>query len=116
MFNFAIITLGSVLFSMQVFAATTTTSERAVIDGRLIKSIDDVHKVIGKSFSGSNIQIKNMESLYDTLTTENNLRTINIRHVESLKSRLGKNYVDSLIKTIHDAAEDNNHIVLIVEV
>jgi hypothetical protein len=54
--------------------------------------------------------------LYDSLSSDYSGQSIiKIKHVNLLKAKLGSEYIDAMIQAIMDAAEENPHIILVLE-
>lgn len=107
----AIVAASAMLMSFQVLA-----SGSVLINGKEVKSQDDLHKMIAKQLNFPTTYGKNLDALYDTLSMDNSGEAvIKIKSLSILKSKLGSDYVDALIRTISDASADNPKIVLLVE-
>ena len=93
--------LGAMLMSFQLMA-----SGSVLINGKEIKSQDHL----------PNYYAKNLDSLYDVLSTDFSSNTIiKIKFLSILKSKLGADYTEALIQAIMDASEDNPKVVLLLE-
>ena len=107
----AFIALGGLLMSFQLMAAGSV-----LISGKEIKSRDHLHTYLAKQLNFPNYYGKNLDSLYDVLSTDYSSQTvIKIKFLSILKSKLGADYIDALIQVIMDASEDNPKIVLLLE-
>lgn len=107
----AVFTVGAMLMSFQVMA-----SGSVLINGKEVKSLDHVHTMLAKQLNFSNSYGKNLDSLYDTLSTDlSNETVIKIKHLSILKSKLGADYTEGLIQAIQDASQDNPKVVLLLE-
>jgi len=59
---------------------------------------------------------RTVDSLYDTLSTDYTGETvIKIKHVSILKAKLGSEYIEGMIQSIMDAAEDNPRVIMVLE-
>ena len=107
----AFLALGGMLMSFQIMAAGSV-----MINGKEIKSRDHLHTVLAKELSFPSYYGKNLDSLYDVLSTDFKGQTvIKIKFIQILKSKLGADYIEALIQVIMDASEDNPRIVLLLE-
>jgi len=107
----ALIALGGMLMSFQLMA-----SGSVLINGKEIKSRDHLHTYLAKQLNFPSYYGKNLDSLYDVLSTDYKGQTvIKIKFLGILKSKLGADYTDALIQVIMDASEDNPRIVLLLE-
>lgn len=108
--RFASTVLG-LLFSLQAFASGTV-----LIDGKEIKNRDQLHSHMAKQLKFPTYYGKNLDALYDVLSTDFSGSTvIKFKHLNILKAKLGTDYVEALVQTIMDAAEDNNRVILLLE-
>lgn len=107
----AMMALGGMLMSFQVMA-----SGSVLINGKEIKSQDHLHTILAKQLNFPNHYGKNLDALYDMLSTDFSGQTvIKIKFVSILKSKLGSDYTDALIQAIMDASEDNPKVILVLE-
>lgn len=107
----AIIGLGAMFLSFQLMA-----SGSVLINGKEIKSQDHLHTVLAKELNFPRYYAKNLDSLYDVLSTDFSSQTvIKIKFLSILKSKLGADYTEAFIQAIMDASEDNPKVVLLLE-
>lgn len=107
----AMIALGGLLLSFQVMA-----SGSVLINGKEIKSQDHLHTTLARELNFPKNYGKNLDALYDTLSTDYSGQTIiKIKFVSILKSKLGHDYIEALIQAIMDASDDNPKVVLVLE-
>lgn len=105
------IALGGILMSFQLLA-----SGSALINGKEIKSQDHLHTILAKQLNFPSHYGKNLDALYDTLSSDFSGQTIiKIKSIGILKSKLGQEYIEALIQAIQDASEDNPKVVLLIE-
>lgn len=98
-------------FSLQAMAAGTV-----LIDGKQLKNRDEMHELLAKNLKFPTYYVKTHDTLYDILSTDFSGNTIiKFKHINILKVKLGSDYVDSLVSTIMDAAEDNHRLILLLE-
>ncbi len=101
----------SMLLSHQVMA-----SGSVLINGKEIKTQEDIHLQLAKQLNFSKSYGKTLDSLYYALITDlGNQNIIKIKHLSILKSKLGADYIESLIQIISDASQDNPKVVLLIE-
>lgn len=111
LFKYAFTFVASLLFSFNVFA-----SGSVLIDGKEIKNREQLHTILAKNLKFPAYYGKNLDALYDVLSTDFSGETIiKFKHINSLRAKLGSEYVEGLVQTIMDAAEENNRIILLLE-
>ncbi|MBY0413430.1 MAG: barstar family protein [Bdellovibrionales bacterium] len=107
----AIVAVSAMMMSFQVLA-----SGSVLINGKEVKSQEDLHGMFAKQLNFPANYGKNLDALYDTLSTDSSGQAvIKIKSLSILKSKLGNDYVEALIRTISDASADNPKIVLLLE-
>lgn len=105
------VALGGMLMSFQVLASSSI-----LINGKEVKSQEHLHALLAKELNFPSNYGKNLDSLYDTLSTDFSGQTmIKIKSLSILKSKLGADYTEALIRVIMDASEDNPKVVLLLE-
>ncbi len=103
--------LSGVLLSFQVMASGSIS-----INGKEIKSRDELHTLMAKQLSFPGYYARNLDSLYDVLSSDyTGSNIIKIKHVNLLKLKLGTEFVEGFIQAIMDASEDNPRIILVLE-
>ena len=108
-----IIAMSSLLLSFQLMASS---SNSAMINGKEIKTREQLHLLLAKQLGFPHYYAKNADALYDTLSSDfSGDSIIKIKHVNLLKVKLGTDYINSVIQAIMDAAEDNPRIILVLE-
>lgn len=101
----------AVMMSFQVMA-----SRVVLINGKEASSQEEIHTIFVKQLSFSKSYGRNIDALYDILSTDfGNQTTIKIKHLSILKSKLGADYVEALIQAILEASQDNPKVVLLLE-
>jgi RNAse (barnase) inhibitor barstar len=106
-----LIVVFGLLFSLQAFASGTV-----LIDGKVIKNRDHLHTYVAKELNFNRYYARTVDSLYDTLSTDYTGETvIKIKHVSILKAKLGSEYIEGMIQSIMDAAEDNPRVIMVLE-
>jgi ribonuclease inhibitor len=107
----AIIALGATVMSYQAMAAGSIT-----INGKEVKNQAQLHTMIAKELNFPNSYGKNLDALYEVLSADYSGQTmIKIKSVSILKSKLGADYVDAMVRAVSDASQDNPKIVLLLE-
>lgn len=105
------VAIGGILLSFQVLA-----SGSVLINGKEIKTRDQLHTLIAKQLQFPRTYGKNTDALYDILSSDySGDSIIKIKHVNLLKLKLGPEYIESFIQAIMDASEDNPRIILVLE-
>lgn len=111
LWNKAMVALGGILLSFQVMA-----SGSVLINGKEIKSREQLHTLIAKQLGFPGDYGRNLDSLYDVLGSDfSGANIIKIKHLNLLKAKLGSDYIDAFIQAIMDASEDNPRIILVLE-
>ena len=107
----AIIAIVMIMVSINSFATGTV-----LINGRSIKSKDDLQLALIKNLNLPKYNGKSLESLSDYLVMDSNGEyIIKVKNVEILKARLGVEYVNNLLQVITDASEENPKLILVLE-
>lgn len=111
LFKRALVVVVGLFFSLQAFASGTV-----LINGKEIKTREQLHTLISKQLKFPTYYGKTLDSLYDILSADIiGDSVIKFKHLNILKARLGSEYVEALVQTIMDAAEDNNRVILLLE-
>lgn len=111
LWNKVVVTLSVVLLSFRVMASGTIS-----LDGKDIKSRDDLHSLLIKKLNFPSYYSRTLNSVYEILSTDlKSDNVIKIKHVSLLKAKLGADYVDGFIQSVMDASEDNPRIIMVVE-
>lgn len=111
LWNKWILVLSGAFFSLQVMASGSVS-----ISGKEIKSREELHTLLAKQLSFPSYYGKNLDSLYDILSSDyTGSNIIKIKHVNLLKLKLGTEFVEGFIQAIMDASEDNPRIILVLE-
>ena len=107
----AVIALSAVMMSYQAMASGSIT-----INGKEVKTQVQLHTMIAKELNFPATYGKSLDSLYEVLSTDYSGQTmIKIKSVSILKSKLGADYVDAMVRAVTDASQDNPKIVLLLE-
>ena len=105
------VSLSAMLLSFQLMA-----SGSILINGKEVKSQDHLHTMLAKQLSFPSYYGKNLDALYDVLSTDLSSKTIiKFKFLSILKSKLGADYTDALIQAIMDASEENPKVILLLE-
>lgn len=109
--KYALVVVMSLFFSLQAFASGTV-----LIDGKEIKNREQLHATFAKNLKFPAYYGKTLDGLYDILSTDYSGETIiKFKHLNILKAKLSTEYVEGLVQTIMDAAEENNRVILLLE-
>lgn len=79
------------------------------LDGRKMASREDVHDYLRDKLGLSSYYGKNLDALWDELTTIDGPRTIRISHGDLIRKGLGP-YGNRLLETFTDAAKENKNL------
>jgi RNAse (barnase) inhibitor barstar len=107
----ATLLLSVVIFSTQIYSSTNV-----IIDGKKIKNRNEMQIQLEKQLEMHRNSGKEIETVYETLLSDFKTESvIRIKHLESLRAKLGEQYVQDFIEMVSRASEDNLHVVLIIE-
>ena len=107
----ALVILVGMLFTLQVMA-----SGSVLINGKDIKNHNDLHTSFAKQLSFPLNYRKNLDALYDILSTDYSGESIiKIKHLNLLKAKIGTEYMEAFVASIREAAEENPRIILVLE-
>lgn len=99
------------ILSFQVMA-----SGSVLIDGKEIKTKDQLHAIIAKNLNFPTYYGKNLDALNEILSSDfTGDSIVKIKHVNLLKAKIGSEYIEAMIQVIMDAAEDNPRLILVIE-
>jgi RNAse (barnase) inhibitor barstar len=105
-----------VLLFLVIFSAQLLASSNIVIDGKKTKNREEMQIQIEKQLEMRRNSGKDFEAIYEILQSDLKSESIiRIKHLDILRKKLGEQYVQDFIETIGRAAEDNLHVVLIIE-
>lgn len=104
----------SILFMCLSFGVYASGS--VLINGKQIKSKEEVHTILAKGLNFPKYYGKNFDALYDLLITDvSGESIIKIKNANLLKIKLGAEFVQELIETIGQASEENPRVILLLE-
>lgn len=99
------------IISMNVFSSGTVS-----INGKNIKSKEELHVLLAKNLDFPKMYGKNMDSLYDVLLTDfSGESVIKVKNMNIFKARFGTEFTQSFLEVISDAAAENHRIILVLE-
>ncbi len=99
------------ILSFQAMASGTV-----LIDGKEIKTKDQLHGVIAKNLNFPTYYGKNLDALNEMLSSDfAGDSIVKIKHINLLKAKIGSEYIEAMIQVIMDAAEDNPRLILVIE-
>ena len=81
------------------------------LDGSLLKSKEELHNTIFYQLALPDYYGRNLDALWDVLSTWSAPLCIEVTHTELLKRHLA-DYADSLLELLHDVQRENNVITL----
>ena len=83
------------------------------LDGSILKSKEELHSTIQWQLQLPEYYGRNLDALWDVLSTWSAPLCIEVTHTELLKRHLA-DYADALLEMLHDAVAENNTITLII--
>ncbi|MBQ2020934.1 MAG: barstar family protein [Peptococcaceae bacterium] len=83
------------------------------LDGAVLKSKEELHSTISWQLALPDYYGRNLDALWDVLSTWSAPLRIEVTHTDLLKLYLA-DYVDALLELLHDAAAENSTITLII--
>ena len=83
------------------------------LDGTVLESKEELHNTVFYQLALPDYYGRNLDALWDVLSTWSVPLCIEVTHTELLKRHLA-DYADALLELLHDAAAENNTITLII--
>lgn len=83
------------------------------LDGSILKSKEELHNTIFYQLALPDYYGRNLDALWDVLSTWSAPLRIEVTHTELLKMHLA-DYADALLELLRDAAAENNTVTLII--
>lgn len=83
------------------------------LDGTVLTSKEELHNTIFYQLALPDYYGRNLDALWDVLSTWSAPLRIEVTHTELLKRHLAY-YADALLELLHDAAAENSTITLII--
>ncbi len=83
------------------------------LDGSVLKNKEELHNTVFYQLALPDYYGRNLDALWDVLSTWSAPLCIEVTHTELLKRHLA-DYADALLELLHDAAAENNTITLII--
>lgn len=83
------------------------------LDGTVLTSKEELHNTIFYQLALPDYYGRNLDALWDVLSTWSAPLRIEVTHTELLKRHLA-DYADALLELLHDAAAENSTITLII--
>lgn len=106
-----LITLMFLIVTVNSFA-----SGSVLLNGKTIKTKQDLHKILAKDLHFPKFYGNNLDALFDTLVVDVSGETIiKLKFIDIMKKRLGTEYVDTLIETLSEAADENAKVIIVFE-
>ena len=81
------------------------------LDGIVLKSKEELHSTIQWQLSLPDYYGRNLDALWDVLSTWSKSLCIEVTHIEQMKANL-EDYAESLLELLQEVAAENNAIVL----
>ncbi|MBO5141297.1 MAG: barstar family protein [Peptococcaceae bacterium] len=83
------------------------------LDGTVLTSKEELHNTIFYQLALPDYYGRNLDALWDVLSTWSAPLRIEVTHTELLKMHLA-DYADALLELLRDAAAENNTVTLII--
>lgn len=83
------------------------------LDGSVLKNKEELHNTVFYQLALPDYYGRNLDALWDVLSTWSAPLRIEVTHTERLKIYLA-DYADALLELLHDAAAENSTITLII--
>ena len=83
------------------------------LDGSVLKNKEELNNTVFYQLALPDYYGRNLDALWDVLSTWSAPLCIEVTHTELLKRHLA-DYADALLELLHDAAAENNTITLII--
>lgn len=80
-----------------------------IFDGRRFKTKERAHEYLAEKLSFPSYYSKNLDALYDVLTSYGEPTCLRIRYPASITGNLGK-YGETLLRVLADAEKENKNI------
>ena len=81
------------------------------LDGNILKSKEELHNTIAWQLELPDYYGRNLDALWDTLSTWSKPLVIEVIHAEQFTVNLG-DYADALFGLLRDAADENKVVIL----
>lgn len=99
-----------------VFTTNALASGVVEINGKTIKSREDLHKKIAKDLNFPTYYGSNLDALYEVLVNDySGESVIKIKYFNFLRKRIGSEYTQNFLEAISEASTVNPRVVLIIE-
>lgn len=85
--------------------------KHAIIDGTVIRSMEDLHCLLAEQLSFPDWYGKNLDALHDCLTDLHEETQIAVLHAELLEETLDSSYM-RLCRVLADSAEENPYLTI----
>ena len=83
------------------------------LDGTVLTSKEELHNTVFYQLALPDYYGRNLDALWDVLSTWSAPLCIEVTHTELLKMHLA-DYADALLELLRDAAAENNTVTLII--
>ncbi len=103
-------------FTLLFFCLNAAGAGSVLISGKQINSKDQLHQLIAKELKFSPGYPKNLDALYDELSSDlDGDSIIKIKNLNLLRAKVGREYTDGFVQAIIDSAEENPRLILVLE-
>lgn len=83
--------------------------EEIILNARRMTSIEQLHRYIKRKLNLPNYYGRNLDALWDVLSTINNPVCIKLINIDELYKNLG-DYAESFLKVFTDASDENENL------
>jgi RNAse (barnase) inhibitor barstar len=105
----------ALLFTMTL-SIETFAAGKVFLDGKKLKNRDEMQLLLEKELMMPAHASKNFGAVYDVLLADYKTESlVRIKHLEILRKKMGAEYIEDFIEIVGQAAEDNAHVILIME-
>lgn len=104
------------LIAFLVFTTNVFASGVVEINGKTIKSREELHKKMAKDLNFPTYYGANLDALYEVLVNDySGESVIKIKYFNFLRKRIGSEYTQNFLEAISEASIVNPRVVLIIE-
>jgi RNAse (barnase) inhibitor barstar len=104
------------LLFMMTLTIDTFAAGKVFLDGKKLKNREEMQLLLEKELMMPANTSKNFGAVYDVLLADYKTESlVRIKHLEILRKKMGKAYIEDFIEIVGQAAEDNAHVILILE-
>ena len=104
------------LIVLTFYVSSVMASGNVLIDGKTVKNKEDMQRILEKQLHFPTNYGKDLNNIYDGLLADfKSESVVRIKHLDVLRKKIGEQYIDEFIEVVGLAANDNLHVVLILE-